>query len=123
MKRHVLLAVLAFAVILLLGLTLTSVCSADEPPPSEYYLHESVFNGQLGPFTFRTYTGGSFSYVSGVPLESWYYSYYPGAPGYNPSLHPGVLDYIYSTAPFSPFYGYNYSYYSCMCPSYSMQPW
>lgn len=93
MGKHVRLLITALIVALLLGSVLTSAAFA-QGPYSLYYV--------------PGYGTGSLSTSVG---ESWYFTYYRGAPGYSPLYTPGTLGYSYANPyPFGPLYGQSFGY-------------
>ncbi len=93
MGKHVRLLITALTVALLLGSVLTSAAFA-QGPYSPYY-------------SVPGYGTGSLSTSIG---NSWYFTYFPGAPGYSPFYTQGTLGYSYANPyPFGPLYGYGYS--------------
>jgi hypothetical protein len=91
MKKHFGLSIGILIVALLLGAVLTPVASAWGP---------------YGGYFVPGYGTGSLSTDMGT---SWYFTYYPGASGYNPYYNPGASDYNYTGA-YSPSYGYAFNY-------------
>jgi hypothetical protein len=89
MRRHVSLAITALVVALLLGAVLTPMASAQAP-----YIGCSV----------PGYSTGSLSTSQG---QNWYFTYFPGAPGYSPCFTPGTIDYNYTDG-FTFLYQYGY---------------
>jgi hypothetical protein len=92
MRTHLRLSIGVLIGVLLLGAMLTPVASAWGP--------------YGGYYAVPGYGTGSLSTDTGT---SWYFTYYPGAPGYNPYYTPGATNYNYTTA-YSPVYGYALSY-------------
>jgi hypothetical protein len=93
MGTQVRLLITALIVALLLGSVLTSAAFAQ------------------GPYSYYVpgYSTGSLSTSFG---QSWYFTYYPGAPGYSSFYTPGTLGYSYANPyPLGPLYGgYGFGY-------------